>query len=104
MWWMIVLVTLLALLPLAAVELFMAMVAANGYMGNTDPMVTVYLLCMGGGLLAVSLLAGFIARVLAERFSLSLWLTGFISIVLAALIQPGLCLVAFFIAITFFAP
>lgn len=104
---MIVLVTLLtflALLPLVALELFIAMIVANGYMGNTDPMVTVYLLCMGSGLLAVSLLAGLIARVLAERFSLSLWLAGFISLALATLIQPGLCLVAFFIAITFFAP
>lgn len=104
MWWIVVLVTLLALIPLAMLEIFGAMVAANGFMGNTDPMVAVFLLCLGGGMLAMSLVAGFIAKILAERFSLPLWLTGLIGLALAAIIQPGLCLAGFFIATTFFAP
>lgn len=104
MWWLVVLVTLLALTPLAALEIFGAMVAANGFMGNTDPMVAVFLLCLGDGVLAVGLLAGWVAKTLAKRASLSAWLAGFISIALAFVIQPGLCLAAFFIATTFFAP
>ncbi len=104
MWWIVVLVTLLALIPLAVLEIFGAMIAANGFMGNTDPMVAVFLLCLGGGILAMSLAAGFVAKILAERFSRPLWLTGLAGLVLAAIIQPGLCLAGFFIAATFFAP
>lgn len=104
MWWLVVAVTLLALIPLVALEIFGAMVAANGFMSNTDPMVGVFLLCLGSGVVAVSLLAGLVARILAKRLSRSLWLTGFFGLVLAAVIQPGLCLAAFFIATTFFAP
>lgn len=58
-------VTLLTLIPLAALEIFGAMVAVN---------------------------------------SRPLWQGGLIGALLAAIIQPGLCLAAFFIATTFFAP
>ncbi len=61
MWWIVVVVTLLALIPLAALEIFGAMVAVNGFMGNTDPMAAVFLLCLGGGILALCLAAFFIA-------------------------------------------
>jgi|GEM_PF-3796523 len=104
MWWIVVVVTLLALTPLAVLEIFGAMVAANGYMGNTDPMVTVFLLCLGSGMLVMSLAAGFVAKILAERFSRPLWQGGTLGVLLAAIIQPGLCLAGFFIATTFFAP
>lgn len=104
MWWIVVVITLLALIPLAVLEIFGAMVAANGFMGNTDPMVAVFLLFMSGGILVMSLVAGFVAKILAERFSRSLWQGGIIGVLLAAIIQPGLCLAGFFIATAFFAP
>lgn len=104
MWWIVSLVTLIILMPLAVAEAFMAMIMANGYMGNTDPMVFSYLACQGLSLLAFSLLSGLLAKLLKTRFALPLWLGGGVAVILTSLLQLGVSVLAFFFAIAFFAP
>jgi len=104
MWWLISLVTFIIFIPLAVVEAFMAMIMANGYMGNTDPMVFSYLACQGSSLLALSLLSGLLSKWLKAHYALPLWVGGMAAIFLATVLQLGVSILAFFFAITFFAP
>ena len=104
MWWIVSLVTLVVFIPLMVAEAFLAMVLANGYMGNTDPMAISYLICQAGGVLLLSLLSGLLAKILTERFSMPLWASGIAMVIFSAIIQLGVSVMAFFTAITFFAP
>jgi len=104
MWWLVSLVTFFVFIPLFLAETFVAIVAANGFMGNTDPLAYSYLACQGGGLLFLSLLSGLLAKALKKTFSLPLWLGGMVTIILAVIAQVAFSFAAFLAAVTFFAP
>jgi hypothetical protein len=96
-------VTLVILLACSVGTGFMAMILANGFMGNTDPMAFAYLTCNGLSVLALSVIGALLANFLMKTQNFHIALAGAISVGLAIFVFPILMFFAFFIAVTFFS-
>jgi hypothetical protein len=96
MWWIISLISLFLLAVEALVTTFFVMVALNGFPSLPDALVIIYLVCAGGLLLALSGLAGFLARKLADVSRVPLWLGGILTTLVSLVILPVLMFVLTF--------
>jgi len=80
----------------------LAMVLANGFMSNTDPMAWSYLACNAVSILFLSVFNGWLTHFLQHKFKLNPWLGGLFSIAVAMILFGILIFAAFFAIVTIF--
>ena len=90
MWWVISLIALVLLFIEAVSVTFFLMVALNGFPSLPDAFAIIYLVFTCGLVLALSLLAGLMAKRFSERNSLPLGLAGMLTVVVGLVMVPVL--------------
>ena len=88
MWWVISLIALVFLLSAAVMVTFFLMIALNGFPSLPDAFAYIYLVFTCGTILALSLLAGILAKKYSESKSLPLWLAGTMTTAVGLVIVP----------------
>jgi len=88
MWWVISLIALVLLFIEAVSVTFFLMVALNGFPSLPDAFVTIYFASTCGLLLALSLLAGFLAKKYSEIKPVPLQQAGVLTIIASFVIVP----------------
>ncbi len=102
MWWIVSLISLLLLAIEGALTTLMIMILLNGFPSLPDAMVNLYLVCAGGSLPALSLLAGWLARKLSQISRVPLWLAGILTIIASLVMFPILLFVLTFVLLAVF--
>lgn len=102
MWWIISVILLPLMIVDAGVITFGLMVMLNGYTSIPDALVTIYLVSMVGLVIGLSLLAGVLARKIAARGKIPLWVSGLPTGLAALVLLPvGLVSLTFVLMIVF---